>query len=473
MVFSSIVFICIFLPISFLVYNVLPSIRMKNLLLIAVSLIFYAYGEPVYIILMLVSTVVNYLFGLLLGKVYNDKSIGRLILSIAVIFNLSLLGVYKYADMLCRIVSSVFRIKLVGPGLDLPIGISFYTFQAMSYIIDIYRGEVKAQKNYLNVLLYISFFPQLIAGPIVKYHDIESQIQSRKQTAEDVAKGLRRFIIGLSKKVLISNVLAVAADNIFGLEISQVNIFGAWIGAVAYMLQIYYDFSGYSDMAIGLGAMFGFKFNENFRYPYASESIREFWRRWHISLSTWFKEYLYIPLGGNRKGRVRSWINRLIVFFLTGLWHGANWTFVIWGLYFGLLLLLEDIIRNSSINIKLPVIIKRMYTLLAVCVGFVMFRSATVAYGFAMINKMFTGWSFNSVAVGYAVRQCTPLFIIILVLAVIGQYPWLPYLKEKSDRAGGKNMVESLSYAACIVLLLLCILSLSSGSYNPFIYFRF
>ncbi|MBO5509089.1 MAG: MBOAT family protein, partial [Lachnospiraceae bacterium] len=361
MVFSSIVFICIFLPVIFILYTLLPSIKVKNILLVAASLVFYAYGEPVYIILMLLSTVANYLFGLLLDK-YKNKNSGRLILIVAVIANLTLLGVYKYADMICGLVSDIFKIKIQSPGLALPIGISFYTFQAMSYIIDVYRDEVKAQRNYLNVLLYISFFPQLIAGPIVKYHDIEKQIQSRKQKSEDVARGLRRFIIGLSKKVLISNVLAVAADNIFSLDIYQVNICSAWIGAIAYMLQIYYDFSGYSDMAIGLGHMFGFSFSENFKYPYASVSIRDFWRRWHISLSTWFKEYLYIPLGGNRKGRVRGWINRLIVFFCTGLWHGANWTFVLWGIYHGVLLFFEDVIRNSGLKVVLPNIIKRIYT---------------------------------------------------------------------------------------------------------------
>ena len=472
MVFSSIVFICIFLPVIFILYTLLPSIKVKNILLVAASLVFYAYGEPVYIILMLLSTVANYLFGLLLDK-YKNKNSGRLILIVAVIANLTLLGVYKYADMICGLVSDIFKIKIQSPGLALPIGISFYTFQAMSYIIDVYRDEVKAQRNYLNVLLYISFFPQLIAGPIVKYHDIEKQIQSRKQKSEDVARGLRRFIIGLSKKVLISNVLAVAADNIFSLDIYQVNICSAWIGAIAYMLQIYYDFSGYSDMAIGLGHMFGFSFSENFKYPYASVSIRDFWRRWHISLSTWFKEYLYIPLGGNRKGRVRGWINRLIVFFCTGLWHGANWTFVLWGIYHGVLLFFEDVIRNSGLKVVLPNIIKRIYTLMAVCIGFVMFRADTVSFGLAMIKKMFTGWNFNSDIMGYALRQCTPLFIFTVILAVIGQFPWLSGLKNKIEGTKAKVVLDIAGFAICIFLLMLCMLSLSGGSYNPFIYFRF
>jgi alginate O-acetyltransferase complex protein AlgI len=295
--------------------------------------------------------------------------------------------------------------------------------------------------------------------------------------------GLRRFIIGLSKKVLISNVVAQTADTVFALSASEMNVASAWLGAVAYMLQIYYDFSGYSDMAIGLGAMFGFDFQENFKHPYAAVSIQDFWRRWHISLSTWFKEYLYIPLGGNRKGRARAWINRLIVFFFTGLWHGANYTFVLWGVYYGVLLFIEDLFRMASASVfngkHVPKLIGHLYTLLVVCIGFVMFRADTVTQGFQVIGCMFTGWHFDSISVNYALQQCTPLFIFTVVIALIGQYPWLDRVKSmaakanQGERSAVGGILDCMSYAAAFVLLALCILSLSSGTYNPFIYFRF
>ena len=471
MVFSSLTFICIFLPVVFLLYYIVPSIHLKNALLIIASLLFYAYGEPVYVVLMVISTVLNYIFGLLL-KGDGEKTVGRkFILFLAVIVNLGLLGVFKYADMAVSTVNQLAHMGLKLPGLDLPIGISFYTFQAMSYVIDVYRGQTKAQKNYFKVLLYISFFPQLIAGPIVKYHDIEEQISGRKPTTEQVGFGMRRFILGLSKKVLISNVVAVAADAIFSLELSQVNGVTAWIGAISYLMQIYYDFSGYSDMAIGLGAMFGFTFQENFDHPYASTTIQEFWRRWHISLSTWFKEYVYIPLGGNRKGKVRTYLNKIIVFFLTGLWHGANWTFVCWGLYHGLFLLIEGIIPLK----KLPKFLGRIYALLVVCVGFVMFRADSISYGIGMITRMFTGWNLSAVSIAPGLEQCTPLFIAVVLIGFAGAFPWLPALRRKADKWWGKDSkaVVAFTYGVSMVLLMLSVLSLSAGTYNPFIYFRF
>jgi alginate O-acetyltransferase complex protein AlgI len=443
------------------------------------SILFYAYGEPVYIILMLLSTVCNFAFGRLIETSRMRRRSERPILISAIVLNLLFLGIFKYLDFALSVITSVFGIGMKLTGLELPIGISFYTFQAMSYVIDVYRGDVRAQKNYFNVLLYISFFPQLIAGPIVKYHDIESALTERKTDAEKIAAGLRRFIIGLSKKVLISNVVAYAADAVFALSVSEMNAASAWIGAVAYMLQIYYDFSGYSDMAIGLGAMFGFDFQENFKHPYSAVSIQDFWRRWHISLSTWFKEYLYIPLGGNRRGRERAWLNRFIVFFCTGLWHGANYTFILWGVYYGVLLFIEDLFRMTFRKIHLPKIIGHMYTLLAVCIGFVMFRADTVTQGLQIIGCMFTGWSFDSVSVNYALQQCTPLFIFTVIMAVIGQYPWINKLKmlsakdDDGERSGFGRFLDFISYFIALLLLTLCVLSLSSGTYNPFIYFRF
>ena len=327
MVFSSLIFLCIFLLVVYILHLVIPSIRWKNALLIIASLLFYAYGEPVYVLLMILSTLINY-FG---ARALGAKSHRKLILAVVVILNLGMLGVFKYTGFVLNTLNEIGGLHIPVPNIVLPIGISFFTFQALSYVIDVYRGNVGVQKNYFKVLLYISFFPQLIAGPIVKYRDIELEVNDRKVTAEESAAGLRRFIFGLAKKVLIANTMGLTADRIFGAGNESLNILTAWIGALAYMLQIYYDFSGYSDMAIGLGRMFGFHFKENFLHPYGATSIQDFWRKWHVSLSGWFKEYLYIPLGGNRKGRLRTCINKIIVFFCTGLWHGANWSIPVAG----------------------------------------------------------------------------------------------------------------------------------------------
>lgn len=466
MVFSSLVFLCIFLPVIFLLHCILPSIWMKNILLIIASLVFYAYGEPVYVFLMIGSTIANYFLGRWIADSHSKGSI-----AFSVILNLALLGIFKYSDMVIATLNQVFKLELPLPGIGLPIGISFFTFQIMSYIIDVYRGDVAVQKNYWNLLLYISFFPQLIAGPIIKYHDVAEQISNRKISIEKIGKGFRRFIIGLSKKVLISNAVALTVDQIFALEMSKINFMTAWIGAIAYLLQIYYDFSGYSDMAIGLGHMFGFDFMENFQYPYGSRTIQEFWRRWHISLSTWFKEYLYIPLGGNRKGKLRTCVNKIIVFFCTGLWHGANWTFVIWGLYHGVFLLFEEVVPMK----KLPKIFGHIYTLVVVTCGFVIFRADTIGQGVCMVGKMFTGLNVSTELVSIAIRYCTPLMIFVVVIGLIGSFSWKicaeKYMAKQSITS--QNCVETLTYIFAIVMLILCMLNLSSGTYNPFIYFRF
>ena len=466
MVFSSLTFLCIFLPITLLIYYLLPSIKLKNGLLIVSSLVFYAYGEPVYIILMIGSTIANYF----LGRWISGKK-KRYCIILAVILNLIFLGIFKYADMVVLTVNQVFHGAVPVPGIKLPIGISFFTFQIMSYIIDVYRGDADVQKNYWRLLLYISFFPQLIAGPIIKYHDVAEQIEHRTMSVERVAKGLRRFIIGLSKKVLISNTVALTADKIFALELARVNAATAWIGAFAYLFQIYYDFSGYSDMAIGLGHMFGFDFMENFQYPYEARTIQEFWRRWHISLSTWFKEYLYIPLGGNRSGRVRTCINKLIVFFCTGLWHGANWTFVLWGLYHGMFLLIEEVIPMK----KLSKILGHIYNIVVVTVGFVVFRADTIGQGMGMIYRMFCGWNLSADLMNVALRYCTPLLIFTVIIGFFGAFSWKQraekYLMKQNNRV--QHCVDMSTYVVALCLLVLSMLSLSSGTYNPFIYFRF
>lgn len=467
MVFSSLTFLCVFFPAVFLLYYLLPSMPAKNTLLIISSLLFYAYGEPVYVLLMAGSASLNYLYGLWIGRAGKKKPV----LALAVGTNFLILGIFKYADMLIDTCNRLTGAQFPLIRVSLPIGISFFTFQALSYLIDVYRGQVKAQKNYAHMLLYISFFPQLIAGPIVKYHDIERQISNRTFDLEQTAEGFRRFIVGLSKKVLLSNTAALAADAVFAAELAQVGALAVWIGAVSYLFQIYFDFSGYSDMAIGLGRMFGFTFQENFNYPYISCSVQEFWRRWHISLSTWFKEYLYIPLGGNRKGRVRTYVNKLFVFFCTGLWHGADWTFVIWGLYHGLFLLLEGILPVK----KLPRALGHVYTMLVVCAGFVIFRADTLSQGAALIGKMFTGLPAGRDTMGFALQQINPLLVLVLVICLFASCP----LKSLRSRLPGRwekilaRVGNPSAYVCSIALLVLCMLSLSGGTYNPFIYFRF
>ncbi len=463
MVFSSMVFMCIFLPVVFILHCILPGIRLKNALLLLASVLFYAYGEPVYIILLFVSTLLNYFCACLI----ESSKYKKLILTLAVICNLGILVVFKYTDFILGTVNTLTGLHLPLPQIRMPIGISFFTFQAMSYVIDVYRGTTKAQKNYAKVLLYISFFPQLIAGPIVKYHDIAQEIDNRTQSLEGVSLGIRRFSAGLCKKVLISNTMGLVADQLFGASAGNINATGAWLGAISYMLQIYFDFSGYSDMAIGLGWMFGFHFKENFNYPYISGSIREFWRRWHISLSGWFLEYLYIPLGGNRKGKFRTVVNKMIVFLCTGIWHGAAVNFLFWGIYHGCFLMLEEYVpwigRKGS---KLKAVFQHIYALLVVCIGFVFFRADTMSQGLFWIKEMFTGFTWNAAAMSFAVQQITPVFLVTLAGALIACCPVIKTVNNKKWYA-------PFAYVCSLLGLVVCMLSLASGTYNPFIYFRF
>lgn len=463
MVFSSMVFMCIFLPVVFILHCILPGIRLKNALLLLASVLFYAYGEPVYIILLFVSTLLNYFCACLI----ESSKYKKVILTLAVICNLGILIVFKYTDFILGTVNTLTGLHLPLPQIRMPIGISFFTFQAMSYVIDVYRGTTKAQKNYAKVLLYISFFPQLIAGPIVKYHDIAQEIDNRTQSLEGVSLGIRRFSAGLCKKVLISNTMGLVADQLFGASAGNINAAGAWLGAISYMLQIYFDFSGYSDMAIGLGWMFGFHFKENFNYPYISGSIREFWRRWHISLSGWFLEYLYIPLGGNRKGKFRTVVNKMIVFLCTGIWHGAAVNFLFWGIYHGCFLMLEEYVpwigRKGS---KLKAVFQHIYALLVVCIGFVFFRADTMSQGLFWIKEMFTGFTWNATAMSFAVQQITPVFLVTLAGALIACCPVIKTVNNKKWYA-------PFAYVCSLLGLVVCMLSLASGTYNPFIYFRF
>lgn len=466
MAFCSTVFIFFFLPCVFLLYVISPGIKLKNLWLLIASIFFYAFGEPFAVILLILSGIANYLLGLMMKK----EKLKKPSLFLAVFLNIGVLVVFKYTNFFIELINSATGLNIPLTDITLPIGISFFTFQAMSYVIDVYRGAVLPQKNLFRVLLYLAFFPQLVAGPIVKYHDIELQIENRKITAEGVSNGIRRFIYGLSKKLLIANTMALVVDRIFSLSTNEISISLGWIGAVSYMFQIYFDFSGYSDMAIGLGAMFGFTFKENFNYPYISASIREFWTRWHISVSSWFKEYLYFSLGGNRNGTLKTYRNKLIVFFCTGLWHGANLTFILWGMIHGFVMIFEQKFKLDKTD-RLPNL-RRIYTLIVVCLTFVIFRADSVMYALSYILKMFTGFKHTAEASAMLINTLNPLYITVFIFAVVLSTPVYRICEKKLC---DKNAVafDIVSYIVSVGLLILCILNLSASSYNPFIYFRF
>ncbi len=483
MVFSSSIFLFLFLPICLAGY-LLAGKRLRNTALLLASLFFYAWGENLFVVLMLFSIICNYFFGIL---VEHDKRNGRkglrvLILAIAV--NLGLLLFFKYTNFLVNSANEVLGFFSVGPvvfpQVHLPIGISFFTFQALSYVIDVYRQETGAQKNLVNIALYISLFPQLIAGPIVRYRDIASQIAVRQTSFDDFFYGAQRFITGLGKKVLIANVLGRTADYIFSLPTEVIPMSLAWLGAVAYTLQIYYDFSGYSDMAIGLGRMFGFRFLENFNYPYISTSIREFWRRWHISLSSWFRDYLYIPLGGNRKGEGRTYLHLLLVFFLCGLWHGANWTFVIWGLFHGCFLILERLALTQKILAAVPNAVRHLYVMVTVVIGWVFFRAETLDYAIGYLRAMVTVSTprlFNSQIFININNEFYFIFIVALLFSM-PLYPWLQkftlFTDNKDSVAGYRSFIfTAVNLCLLSFVLFYSISSILRGSYNPFLYFRF
>ncbi len=464
MVFSSLVFLCIFLPAVWLLQLALPSVRWKNALLLAASILFYAYGEPVYVLLLLASAFANYVFAAGIGRRVHP----RLYLILAVTANVTLLAIFKYAGFIVESLNSLFSWSLPPVKIALPIGISFYTFQAMSYVIDVYRGECKVQKSFPKLLLYIAFFPQLIAGPIVRYKDVEQALSSRKITLDETVSGMRRFILGLAKKVLIANTVAVAADTLFSAGMEQISTPAAWVAAAAYLMQIYFDFSGYSDMAIGLGHMFGFTFPENFNYPYAASSVRDFWRRWHISLSTWLKEYLYIPLGGSRKTKARTVCNKMIVFLVCGIWHGANVTFLFWGFYHGMLQFMEEAIPFFRKEKHGPAgtVFAHIYTILAVMIGFVFFRADTLAGGFSMVSRMFLYHAADARMSALLWSVLTPVMIIAMAAGIIACLP-VRHIAEKIP------FYPAISAAAGIAACAVCLLNLAGGSYNPFIYFRF
>ncbi|QPA30482.1 MBOAT family O-acyltransferase [Thermaerobacillus caldiproteolyticus] len=471
MVFSNLVFIFVFLPLVLFFYYIVKD-TFKNIILLIASLVFYAWGEPQYVFLMLFSILLNYFFGLGIHRYRNSLKIKKTILILSIVVNIAILGYFKYSGFLIDNLNEIFGTKWSIGELPLPIGISFFTFQSMSYVIDVYRNDAKVQKNIFSLALYVTLFPQLVAGPIVRYNDIEEQIQSRSINLEKFNEGIKRFIIGLSKKVLLANGFASIADTIFGTPTGELSVLTAWMGITAYTLQIYFDFSGYSDMAIGLGKMFGFDFLENFNYPYISKSVSEFWRRWHISLGSWFRDYLYIPLGGNRKGTIITLRNLLIVWTVTGLWHGASWTFMAWGFYYGILISLErfGFLRFVS---KLWAPLQHLYVVLIVMVGWVFFRADNFTYSVDYLKTMF-GFSGSDLYDNTFILFAHDNWFLFLI-GIVFSTPILSKLtkieiKNTNSAVVFRSLFESATY---MIMLILVMIYLVNSTYNPFIYFRF
>ena len=470
MLFSSITFLFIFLPLTLLLYYLVPF-RMKNYVMLAASLIFYAWGEPVYIILMILSIILNYFCGQDIYEKRDNARAMKMSLIFGVVMNLLILGFFKYYGLLMDTINAILPIDIPYRVLALPIGISIYTFQAMSYLIDVYRKEVKPQENVLYFALYISMFPQLIAGPIVRYIDIEEQLKERSINSTKFGEGAMYFIRGLAKKVVLANTFGSVYEQVAAMQMGSFSTLTAWVGAIAYAFQIYFDFGGYSDMAIGLGKMFGFEFLPNFNYPYIAKSITDFWRRWHISLSTWFREYVYIPLGGNRCTPSRHILNLLIVWMLTGLWHGAQWNFMFWGLYYGVIFILEKYLWGSKIE-KLPAAVQHIYAFVLVLFGWVFFFSPTLGYACQYLKVMF-----GIGAKGIFDKQGFFMIFtnwLLIVIAILASAPRGYKLLKKITGCWQSEEVRTIvTCAVYIAMFLLCIAFLVTETYNPFLYFRF
>ena len=463
MVFSSIVFLFAFLPPVLAVYYLAP-VRFRNFVLLLASLLFYAWGEPVYILLMGYSILWNYVMGLDIARCQEKGKSGKWSLILGVAVNLLILGFFKYYGFLAENLEAVFSVKLPDLALSLPIGLSFYTFQSISYLADVYRGKARRQTNLISFGLYISMFPQLVAGPIVQYADVDAQLQKRKMSLEKFGEGVRYFVAGLAKKVLLANNLGVIFQEITAL--SSLSVLSGWLGVLAYTLQIYFDFSGYSDMAIGLGKMLGFEFRPNFHYPYCARSITDFWRRWHISLSSWFREYVYIPLGGNRVKAGRHIINLLVVWTLTGLWHGASWNFVVWGLYYGLLLIFEKYVLKGKIE-QWPVL-RRVYTLILVMLGWVFFFSPSLAAAMQYLAVLFGQGASGLVDTAGLYYLTTGLVLYALAALFSTPLPFGVWRKTQEN-----DWWDSLILMGYLALFVLAVAYLIRDTYNPFLYFRF
>lgn len=461
MVFSSLLFLFLFLPAVLTLYYCSPR-RIRNLILFLTSLFFYAWGEPVYIVIMLVSTVTDYFFGLLLDNPGFSALKRKCVVALSIVINITLLSYFKYADFLIENINGLFGTDIPLTELPLPIGISFYTFQSMSYIIDVYRGTARAQRNWVDFGAYVSLFPQLVAGPIVKYNTIAEQLHHRSESVELFAEGIVRFIIGLAKKVLLANNIGLLWDTISSSQPESLPMFTAWLGIIAFAFQIYFDFSGYSDMAIGLGLMFGFRFNENFNKPYISQSITDFWRRWHISLGSWFREYVYIPLGGNRYGLLKQARNILIVWLLTGFWHGASWNFILWGLYFGVILMIEKW-WGLKLLAALPRWIRHVYAIVLILIGWVLFafETPTLIIGYLSAMAGFNGQPIWNAEAGYFFYT-NAVLLVVLVIASLPKKEWA--------RANELSMFHLVWYG---FLFFLTVAYLVDATFNPFLYFRF
>ncbi|WP_207661160.1 MBOAT family O-acyltransferase [Paraclostridium sordellii] len=418
---------------------------------------------------MLLSIAVNFIFGKKVCK-DNIQSNRKIWLVMSIVFNISMLGIFKYTGFFIENINRVFKNNITDPGIALPLGISFFTFQAMSYVIDVYRDDARVQKNLLHLALYISLFPQLVAGPIVRYQTVADQIENRKHTMQKFENGVSRFIIGLAKKVLLSNSLGMLADSVFNTQISELTVLSAWLGIIAYSLQIFFDFSGYSDMAIGLGNMFGFEFLENFNYPYISKSASEFWRRWHISLGSWFRDYIYIPLGGSKKGKLRNYINLFIVWFLTGFWHGASWTFIAWGLYFGVLIAIEKAFLGKILD-RIYSPISHLYLVLVVMIGWIFFRANSFTYAFNYIKLLFgldNNLLYNNLTIMYLND-----YGYIIVLSVIFSVPIIPIFKNKLHEFKETHVYYIIRSIVFMSMFGAIVIELVNSTYNPFLYFRF
>lgn len=468
MVFSSVIFLFFFLPLVLTLYFSVPF-KFKNTILLIFSLVFYAWGEPRYVVLMLLSILINYGYGIWIDTTENNEKKRVSILTFAIIVNIGILGFFKYANFFVDIMNAALQTNFHLKSIPLPIGISFYTFHALSYLIDVYRKREKAQRNLFSLALYITFFPQLVAGPIIRYNAIAEQLSKRIFSSVQFAEGIKRFILGLSKKILLANPLGSVADTVFATSIMDLSTGSAWIGIIAYTLQIYFDFSGYSDMAIGLGKMFGFEFAENFNYPYISKSISEFWRRWHISLGNWFRDYVYIPLGGSRVARWKIYRNLFIVWALTGFWHGASWTFIAWGIYYGTLIALEKAGLEKILSKIYP--LNHVVVLLLVMIGWVFFRADNFEFATDFITSMFYSRGndiFDSQALALLSLNWVYLFIAIMVAM-----PIFPKLQKLKFNKPITKVLSALAFLFYFFLFGEVILYLINSTYNPFLYFRF
>ena len=467
MVFSSLTFLFAFLPITAALYFIIPNRAWRNAVLLIASLIFYAWGEPLYILLLLGATLEGWLGGLLIALTDSARGRRRALAFVTVLL-LGNLAAFKYLGFACEILTPVFPALAEVKALALPIGISFYTFQVLSYVIDLYRGKVQLQRSFLRLLLYVSLFPQLIAGPIVRYETVETALVSRRETWNDAGEGVRRFIYGLSKKVILANSVARIAEIIYTGDASVFGMGAYWLAAICYTLQIYFDFSGYSDMAIGLGQLFGFRFPENFNYPYVSRSVTEFWRRWHISLSTWFRDYVYIPLGGNRVSAMKWIRNIVVVWALTGLWHGAAWNFVFWGLYYAALLLIEKVIPEQKLQ-KIPQVLRWVVTMTLVTLGWVLFSRTEPGTLGTALQAMFSFRATNWTALAQYHTDALPYAVMIPIAMVLS----FPVFKQPIRYLNGRAWGVAILNLVCAALLLVCVAMLITESFNPFIYFRF